>query len=128
MRVLSIAIAFALAACSPPAEQPAAEAPAQAVQAAAAGEAAPAGATPGISAEALVGRWGDNGDCTKDIVFAGDGTFRSYTGGSGRWSLDGDRVTMAGDGGTFVVQIQSVNDHQLIVGNPDGSFGISQRC
>jgi hypothetical protein len=132
MRTFITAIAFALAACSPAAPPVTSEAPETAVQTAAAGakpNETPATAAPGaITAEALVGRWGDNGDCTKDIVFAADGTFRSYTGGSGRWSLNGSSVTMAGEGGAFVVQVESVNASQLIVGNPDGSFGISQRC
>lgn len=135
MRILSIAIALLLAACGPAAEQQTIGPPVEIISQTATIDGKPVDlpvaegvATPGITADALVGRWGDNGDCAKDIVFAADGTFRSYTGGSGRWSLDGDRVTMAGAGGTFVVQIQSVNDHQLIVGNPDGTFGISQRC
>lgn len=124
MRVLGVAIALTLAACSPPAAQ----APAPSVEAPADDGQPLHSATALVSSEMLVGRWGDNGDCTKDITFAADGAFRSYTGGSGRWSVAGDRLTMAGDGGTFVVQIQSVNEQQLIVGNPDGSFGISQRC
>lgn len=132
MRTYIAAIVFALAACSPAAPPATSQAPGTAIQTSAAGgkpSEAPATAAPGtITAEALVGRWGDNGDCAKDIVFAADGTFRSYTGGSGRWSLDGNRVTMSGEGGTFVVQVESVNASQLIVGNPDGSFGISQRC
>lgn len=81
-----------------------------------------------VSAAALVGRWGDNGDCTKDIVFDANGTFRSYTGGSGTWSLNGDIITMSGAGGTFTLRVQSLSDHQLLIGNPDGSVGISQRC
>jgi hypothetical protein len=82
----------------------------------------------GVTAAALVGRWGDNGDCTKDIVFDANGTFRSYTGGSGTWSLNGDMITMSGSGGTFTLRVQSLNDHQLLIGNPDGSIGTSQRC
>lgn len=82
----------------------------------------------GVTAAALVGRWGDNGDCTKDIFFRDDGTFASYTGGTGNWALNGDIITMSGAGGTFTLRIQSLNDHQLLIGNPDGSVGISQRC
>ena len=86
---------------------------------------APVGA---VTTEALVGRRGDNGDCTKDIVFDANGTFRSYTGGSGTWALNGDMITMSGAGGTFTLRVQSLNDHQLLIGNPDGSIGTSQRC
>lgn len=76
----------------------------------------------------LVGRWGDNGDCSRDIVFNDDGTFRSYTGGSGRWSLDGDIMTMSGEAGTFQVRVSILNGDQLLIGNPNGAVGISQRC
>lgn len=120
MHVIRAAAALlVLAACSPPpattaAEPTAAEAPAQAGNA----------PTP----EMLVGRWGDNGDCTKDITFAEDGTFRSYTGGSGTWSLAGDVMTMSGAAGTFQVRVSILNGNQLLIGNPDGTIGISQRC
>ncbi len=82
----------------------------------------------GVSPALLVGRWGDNGDCTKDIVFNGDGTFRSHTGGVGTWSLDNDVMTMSGAGGAFQVRVQILNGQQLLIQNPDGSFGTSQRC
>lgn len=132
MRVLSIAVAFTLAACGPAAEREDIGPPAEIISQSATIDGNPidVGAPPpsSVSAEALVGRWGDNGDCTKDIVFASDGTFRSHTGGTGTWSLEGNRIAMSGPGQTIVVQVQSVNEQQLIVGNPDGSFGISQRC
>ena len=76
----------------------------------------------------LVGRWGDNGDCTKDIVFYADGTFLSYTGGSGSWSLNGDILTASGAAGTGQVRVSILNGNQLQITNPDGSIGVSQRC
>lgn len=116
---IAIAVAFVVA-CSPPASPPATEP--------ASPQTAAITATPSTSAQLLVGRWGDNGDCAKDIVFAEDGTFRSYTGGSGAWALDGNTVTMSGSGGTFQVQIEIIGDNQLLIQNPDGSVGTSQRC
>ncbi len=83
---------------------------------------------PAVTADFLIGRWGDNGDCTKDVVLRADGTFSSYTGGSGRWSLDGDRLIMTGANGEFVVRVERDEDGRLIVTNPDGSVGRSQRC
>ncbi len=80
------------------------------------------------TAEMLVGRWGDNNACTKDIVINADGTFRSYTGSVGRWTLEGNILTMAGDGGTFQVRVATAGENTLIIGQPDGSFGTSQRC
>ena len=127
MRSIAIAAAIFLAACSPapadtttapPASTGGAAKPTQATQQA--GDAP----TPAM----LVGRWGDNGDCSKDIVFSADGTFRSYTGGTGSWSLSGDIMTMSGAAGTFQVRVSILNGNQLLIGNPDGTIGISQRC
>jgi len=97
---------------------------------------APVAAKPGAPAArgvpirpaALVGRWGDNGDCRRDVVFRADGTFRSYTGGEGTWRLVGDRLTMAGSGGTFVRILAALGPGRLRITGPDGSSGISQRC
>jgi hypothetical protein len=49
-------------------------------------------------------------------------------GATGRWALEGDRVTMSGERGDFSVQVAKGNENQLMIGQPDGSFGISQRC
>jgi hypothetical protein len=116
------AIIFTLVACGQTTS-----APAPVAEPAPAGAAASAAATV-LTPAMLVGSWGDNGDCTKDIVFNADGSFQSYTGGAGRWTLSGDRMTMSGTGGTFEVGVQLLNADQLMILNPDGSYGISQRC
>ena len=82
----------------------------------------------GLTPAMLVGRWGDNGDCTKDIVINADGTFHSYTGGGGNWSLNGNVMSMTGSNGTFQVRVAVVNGRTLMITNPDGSVGTSQRC
>lgn len=127
-----IAATLLVAACTPPPASPTNAEPAPQAAAEADATSKPASSTP-QAAEAptpamLVGRWGDNGDCTKDIIFSADGTFRSYTGGSGNWSLDGDVMTMSGAAGTFQVQVSILNGNQLLIGNPNGTIGISQRC
>jgi len=76
----------------------------------------------------LIGTWGDNGDCTKDIQIFADGSFTSYTGGRGQWSLNGDELTIGGANGNTVLRLQSVDANNLIVVNADGSIGRSQRC
>jgi hypothetical protein len=76
----------------------------------------------------LVGRWGDNGDCNKDVVFRRDGSFHSYTGGEGRWSLNGDHLTMTGANGVFELDLRWQDDNHMQVINPDGSVGASNRC
>lgn len=121
MRSTVFAAALVLVACTP---APAATDAAQSAQAENATHQSGDAPTPAM----LVGRWGDNGDCTKDIIFSADGTFRSYTGGSGTWSLNGDVMTMSGAAGTFQVRVSILNGNQLLIGNADGSIGISQRC
>lgn len=126
--------AFVLAAC----DQPAATAPQPETATPTTGQGKPGGtAAPAANTDAngnaltpamFVGRWGDNGDCTKDIAFNADGTFRSYTGGSGTWTLNGDIMSMTGQAGTFEVRVAIVDQNRLMIGNPDGSFGMSQRC
>ena len=76
----------------------------------------------------LLGRWGDHGDCSKHVIFRGDGTFRSYTGGEGTWRLAGPRLTMTGANGSFVLIVSLIDRGRLRIANPDGSIGISQRC
>lgn len=117
-------IAFAclvLVACSQP---PGAEEP---VGDATTSTEAPANAG-AITSEALLGRWGDNGDCTKLITFNADGTFDSYSGMSGNWTLNGDALTLSGSGGDFLLRVASGGPDTLMIGQPDGSFGVSQRC
>lgn len=96
--------------------------------AAARGHAGPRAAGAAITPARLLGRWGDNGDCSKDVIFRGDGTFRSFNGGEGSWRLAGDRLTMAGANGTFVLIVRLIDRDRLRILNPDGSIGVSQRC
>jgi hypothetical protein len=81
-----------------------------------------------LSAAGLVGRWGDNGDCTHFLIFRGDGTFHSYTGGEGRWSLAGGRLVMTGASGSQVRQVTRIDAARIRIVNPGGSAGVSQRC
>ena len=118
---LLLTLALLLAACGP-APSPQANAPIEAPQA------APPQAGAAIAPETLVGRWGDNGDCSKDITFKADGSFQSYTGGVGQWSVDGDIITMTGEGGVFQLRARSIDARTLELTNPDGSVGLSQRC
>lgn len=76
----------------------------------------------------LLGRWGDNGDCSKHVIFRGDGTFRSYNGGEGSWRLAGERLTMTGPRESFVLTVRLLDRNRMRIANPDGTIGISQRC
>lgn len=118
-KLIVLVAAIALAACGQPDATPASQAPA-AQQTTADANA--------VTADFLVGAWGDNGDCTSTITYNADGSFRMADGSTGTWTLEGDRVTMSGAGGEFSVQVTKGNDNQLLIGQPDGGFGISQRC
>lgn len=125
MKPIFFAAALALAACgqaAAPTAEPTVEAPVIDPHAPVVPNADP------VTAEFLIGTWGDNGDCNSAVTFNTDGTLRMQDGSPGTWTLSGDRLTMSGAGGEFTVSIAKGNDHQLLIGQPDGSFGISQRC
>lgn len=82
----------------------------------------------GIDPALLIGTWGDNGDCSKGIELRGDGTFVTYTGAVGNWSLNGRMLTMSGQNGSFRARLRAVDGAHLLVVNQDGSIGRSQRC
>ncbi len=81
-----------------------------------------------ISAQALVGRWADNPDCSMDVTFFSDGTFSSFNGGGGNWRLSGNSLTLSGGGGSHRMEILSFDGQVMQVRNPDGSIGRSRRC
>lgn len=78
--------------------------------------------------DALVGRWGDNGDCKHYVLLRGDGSFHSYTGGEGRWTVTDDMLAMAGPGGTMRLRVIEMDPDHMTVENANGSIGHSQRC
>lgn len=88
---------------------------------------APAPAPP-VTAEALVGRWGDHGDCTHFLILRGDGTFRSWTGGEGRWSFRRGELVMSGAGPGVTLRVARIDRARIRLSGADGSSGISQRC
>ena len=81
-----------------------------------------------VTPSMLVGRWGDNGDCAKDIVINADGSFSSYAGGAGTWTLDGNMLTMANNAGTSQVWVGTIGADQLVFGQRDGSAEVARRC
>ena len=81
-----------------------------------------------VDPQLLIGRWTDDGDCKRDIEFRPDGTFRSYTGGEGQWNLNGDVLTLSGQGGTFQLRLQALDGDTMMTVNQQGNPGRSTRC
>ncbi len=93
--------------------------------------AAPAAAqrVPPLTPFFLVGRWTDNGDCARYVIFRSDGTFRSHAGGEGAWRLAGDRLTLTPRAGrATVLRASVIAQSRIAIVNPDGSRGVSERC
>jgi hypothetical protein len=141
MRHLAIAAAAAsvlvLAACSGEtgdaanesanAAAPAGNAAAAAAEEDAAAAAADAAVGDGtLSREYLVGRWTEMDDCAEGATeFRADGTFLFPWGDSGRWSLDGDRLTMSSN--TDTLRLRVVDRNTLEISSPSRAYR-SVRC
>ena len=76
----------------------------------------------------ILGRWADDGeDCGKAIEFSQDGRFTTASGAGGLWNLDGNELTMSGNG-TARLRIVPIDQNTITVVNPDGSLSRSTRC
>lgn len=75
----------------------------------------------------MLGRWTDNDDCGDVIEFTQDGRFIAANGGTGLWNLDGDRLTMSGNG-TATIRVVAIDQNTITVVKDDGSLGRSTRC
>jgi hypothetical protein len=75
----------------------------------------------------IMGRWTDDGDCSKAVEFTQDGRFINADQSNGLWNLDGDRLTMTGNG-TMHLRISPIDQNTITVIHDDGSLGRSTRC
>lgn len=93
------------------------------------GTATPASAsgTPTLDRAYVTGRWSDKGDCSDVVEFTSDGRFVTADGRGGLWNLQGDEMTMSGNG-TITMRIVPVDQNTMTVVNTDGSLGRSTRC
>jgi hypothetical protein len=92
------------------------------------GRGAPVRAEAAVTAESLVGRWGDNGDCSADTEFRADGSFASAASGEGRWSLNGDRLTLEGAFGASEFSVLMMNTETVRFTGSDGVVKFQTRC
>jgi len=88
----------------------------------------PASAQGAIQPGLLVGRWSDDGNCKQDFEFLADGTFRTFEGVEGGWSLDGETLTLTGPADPLQVTLRTLDADRLVVVNADGTTGQSTRC
>ena len=75
----------------------------------------------------LVGRWTDTGDCTNAVDFFADGTFRTTSNATGRWTLQGNRLSFIGDR-TIRTTIRATSRDAITLTHDDGAVGGSTRC
>lgn len=75
----------------------------------------------------VAGRWSDKGDCSDVVEFTSDGRFVTADGRGGLWNLQGDQLTMSGNG-TITMRIVPIDQNTMNVVNNDGSLGRSTRC
>jgi hypothetical protein len=80
-----------------------------------------------IDAAYLIGRWrGDNdSDCSSS--FNSDGSWTEREGGSGSWSLAGDRLTLTANT-TITLQVIPIDANTMTFVQPDGSLVRANRC
>jgi hypothetical protein len=78
------------------------------------------------SANLLLGRWTDDGDCGVVIEFRRDGSFTTPE-GSGRWSLEGSQLTFVGASAASAT-VRAVGNDRILLVHPNGSIGQSLRC
>ena len=88
----------------------------------------PAAAPGAVDPALLVGRWSDDGNCKLTFEFLADGTFRTFEGGGGGWSVDGQTLRLTGSGESMQITLRSVDAQRLVSVNPDGTIGQSTRC
>jgi hypothetical protein len=86
------------------------------------------GAAGGFDPAMLVGRWGDNGDCSQPIELFANGTFRGANGSTGNWRVSGNRLTMSGSSRSLTMQLLEVTPRRVRVRDSNGNVGVSTRC
>lgn len=77
----------------------------------------------------LIGRWADMPGCQGETTeFLDDGTFRLGSNISGRWRLDGTRMTITANGRSRNLTLVSVNETQFEMRSDEGERLGSYRC
>lgn len=88
--------------------------------------AAPAGGDGTLSVAYMVGKWGDEGDCSAVTEFRADGTFLYPWGDTGNWTLNGDQLTLEGNTSPHRIRVIDQNTIERTTGS--GSTTRVTRC
>lgn len=89
-----------------------------------------------LTPQELVGMWSTAPHCAQPKVFMADGTYTDYTGHTGRWVLDNERLTMGRLGAEFTNEVNQFDANTFTVGAPSAevtpgtirTFAIYRRC
>jgi hypothetical protein len=84
--------------------------------------------TPDVDVAFMLGRWTGSGNCAEAVDFEADGTFATPEGIAGRWSMEGDRITLDEDDATTTVRVLAVDEDTIELRTEDGSSRRSTRC
>ncbi|MBC7985115.1 MAG: hypothetical protein H7X93_00360 [Sphingomonadaceae bacterium] len=76
----------------------------------------------------IIGRWTDSGDCADATAIREDGSFASPSAGEGRWTLESEYLTLAGDRETIELAVQEIDRSAMATVNPMGRIGDWTRC
>lgn len=77
------------------------------------GTASAANAGGAVTAEWLIGTWSDPRDCSEPFYITRDGGFRAPNGALGRWSLEGDVLTLVFGENRQSVRLIRISDNEL---------------
>jgi TIR domain/Protein of unknown function (DUF2628) len=84
-------------------------------------------ARPVLDQNYLIGRWSDDGDCSRASEFTADGRFIALDGGTGIWNLDGDELTASGPNGAVTMRVTPLDQNRMSL-TTAGQTGTSTRC
>jgi hypothetical protein len=88
---------------------------------------APVRAEAPVTAESLAGSWGENGNCNAAADYSADGNYTSAN-AAGRWSLNGDQLTLESDAGSSEFSVLMMNPNTIRFTAPDGAVKYRTRC
>jgi hypothetical protein len=76
-------------------------------------QAPPPTQSPPVTADWLIGTWSDPRDCSEPFYITRDGGFRAPNGVLGRWSLNGDRLTLTFGANSQTLRVIRVSQNEL---------------